>query len=112
MINNPDGNLHVYMLSVGQADTSVIISPEGRVVVIDATRPTKLLQLLDDLVPSVWKIDRVDGNAEQSEDRRELLRRRPLRTELAHQVRHMTDRSVRHLHEQAEIGDRLDQRRR
>ena len=49
MINNPDGNLHVYMLSVGQADTSIIISPQGRVVVIDATRPTKLLNLLDDL---------------------------------------------------------------
>lgn len=44
-----DGNLHVYMLSVGQADTSVIISPKGTVVVIDATRPSKVLQLLSDL---------------------------------------------------------------
>ena len=49
MIANPDGNVHVYMLSVGQADTSVIISPEGRVVVIDATRATKILDLLDQL---------------------------------------------------------------
>ena len=49
MITNPDGNLHVYMLSVGQADTSVIVSPQGRTIVIDATRPDKLLQLLDDL---------------------------------------------------------------
>ncbi|MHC4429097.1 MAG: ComEC/Rec2 family competence protein [Planctomycetota bacterium] len=49
MINNPDGDLHVYMLSVGQADTSVIVTPQGRVVVIDATRPTKLLGLLGDL---------------------------------------------------------------
>lgn len=49
MIVNPDGNLHAYMLSVGQADTSVIVSPQGRVIVIDATRPSKLLRLLDDL---------------------------------------------------------------
>ncbi len=49
MINAPDGNLHVYMLSVGQADTSVIISPGGRVIVIDATRPRKLIRLLDNL---------------------------------------------------------------
>jgi competence protein ComEC len=49
MIANPDGNLHVYMLSVGQADTSVVISPEGSVVVIDATRATKILDLLDQL---------------------------------------------------------------
>ncbi len=49
MIASPDGNLHVYMLSVGQGDTSVIVSPEGQVVVIDAIRPTKLIRLLDDL---------------------------------------------------------------
>ena len=49
MIANPDGNLHVYMLNVGQADTSVILSPLGKVIVIDATRPGKLLKLLDDL---------------------------------------------------------------
>jgi beta-lactamase superfamily II metal-dependent hydrolase len=49
MTATPDGNLHVYMLSVGQADTSVIVSPEGTVIVIDATRPGKTRQLLDDL---------------------------------------------------------------
>lgn len=49
MIANPDGNLHVYILSVGQGDTTVITSPEGSVVVIDATRPDKLIGLLDDL---------------------------------------------------------------
>jgi competence protein ComEC len=37
------------MLSVGQADTSVIVSPGGRVIVIDASRPAKLLRLLGDL---------------------------------------------------------------
>jgi len=49
MIANPDGNLHVYMLNVGQADTSIIVSPRGKVIVIDATRPDKLIRLLDDL---------------------------------------------------------------
>jgi len=44
-----DGNLHVYMLSVGQADTSVIVSPKGTVIVIDTTRPSKLRRLLSDL---------------------------------------------------------------
>ncbi len=44
-----DGNLHVYMLSVGQADTSVIVSPKGTVIVIDATRPGKLRRLLSDI---------------------------------------------------------------
>lgn len=49
MIANPDGDLHIYMLSVGQADTSVIVSPGGRVIVIDATYPDKLIHLLNDL---------------------------------------------------------------
>ncbi|MFN2224607.1 MAG: MBL fold metallo-hydrolase [Chloroflexota bacterium] len=49
MTARQDGNLHVYMLSVGQADTSVIVSPKGTVIVIDATRPSKLLRLLSDL---------------------------------------------------------------
>ena len=39
-----DGNLYVYMLSVGQGDTSVIVSPEGKVLVIDAMRPGKILR--------------------------------------------------------------------
>ena len=49
MIPNPDGNLHVYMLSVGQADATVIVSPEGRTMVIDATRGSKILDLLNQL---------------------------------------------------------------
>lgn len=49
MISSPDGNLHVFMLSVGQGDTTIIVSPEGNVMVIDAMRPTKILQLLSDL---------------------------------------------------------------
>jgi len=49
MIPNPDGNLHVYMLSVGQADTTVVVSPEGRTMVIDATRGAKIINLLNQL---------------------------------------------------------------
>lgn len=49
MIATPDGDLHVYMLSVGQADTSIIISPQGTVIVIDARRPGKILHLLNEL---------------------------------------------------------------
>jgi len=49
MIGNPDGNLHVYMVNVGQADTSIIVSPLGRTIVIDAIRATKVLDLLDQL---------------------------------------------------------------
>jgi beta-lactamase superfamily II metal-dependent hydrolase len=49
MAATSDGNLHIYMLNVGQADTSVIISPQGKVIVIDATRPGKLIKLLTDL---------------------------------------------------------------
>lgn len=56
MIANPDGNLHVYMLNVGQGDTSIIVSPQGKVIVIDATQPDKLIRLLDDLG--------LDGNVE------------------------------------------------
>ena len=47
MIANPDGNLHIFFLNVGQADTTVIVSPEGRVVVIDAKNPSKIIDLLD-----------------------------------------------------------------
>ncbi len=49
LIPHPDGNLHVYMLNVGQADTTVVVSPQGRVMVIDATRATKILDLLHQL---------------------------------------------------------------
>ena len=56
MIAAPDGYLHVYMLNVGQADTSVIISPKGNVTIIDAVNPNKLVKLLNDLG--------LDGNIE------------------------------------------------
>jgi beta-lactamase superfamily II metal-dependent hydrolase len=33
--NAPDGNLHVYFLDVGQGDCALIVSPEGRTVLVD-----------------------------------------------------------------------------
>ncbi len=49
MINNHTGELDIYMLNVGQGDTTVIVSPEGNIIIIDATRPTKLRNLLTQL---------------------------------------------------------------
>lgn len=45
----PDGNLHIYMLNVGQGDTTVIITPKGNVIIADVMRPSKVTQLLLDL---------------------------------------------------------------
>jgi competence protein ComEC len=44
-----DGGLHVYFLNVGQGDTTVIVSPQGHITLIDASRPKKLQQFLADL---------------------------------------------------------------
>lgn len=44
-----DGNLHVYMVNVGQGDTTVIVSPGGSVIVVDVMRPAKIVRLLKDL---------------------------------------------------------------
>ena len=43
--------LEVYLLNVGQADTSVIKTPEDNIIVIDAYRPKKLRSLLAHLRP-------------------------------------------------------------
>ncbi len=56
MINAPDGDLHVYMLNVGQADTTIIVSPQGHVIIIDAVKPAKVKNLLTQL--------KNDGNVE------------------------------------------------
>ncbi len=34
--NAPDGKLHVYFFNVGQGDSALIVSPEGRTVLVDA----------------------------------------------------------------------------
>jgi competence protein ComEC len=44
-----DDCLYIYVLNVGQGDTSVIITPQRRVILIDAYRPRKLIRLLRDL---------------------------------------------------------------
>lgn len=49
MINTPDGSLHVYLLNVGQADTSIVVTPNGTVIVIDAVNPDKVIRFLTDL---------------------------------------------------------------
>lgn len=49
MAINSDGNLYVYVLNTGQADSSIIILPNGKVIVIDAAKPGKLVRLLTDL---------------------------------------------------------------
>jgi competence protein ComEC len=41
--------LTIYALNVGQADTSVIVTPKNNLVIIDAVRPDKLVYLLDDI---------------------------------------------------------------
>jgi hypothetical protein len=49
LIDTPDGYLHIYMLNVGQGDTTVIVSPQGHLIIIDATRPHKVRDLLTQL---------------------------------------------------------------
>lgn len=43
------GNLWIFSLNVGQADTSVIVTPKGNVILIDAVKPGKLTNLLSQL---------------------------------------------------------------
>jgi len=42
-------SLSLYVLSVGQADTQVVRTPQGRIIVIDAVKPAKVKKLLHDL---------------------------------------------------------------
>ena len=42
-------NLSIYVMSVGQADTQIVRTPQGRIVVIDAVKPAKIKQFLHDL---------------------------------------------------------------
>jgi beta-lactamase superfamily II metal-dependent hydrolase len=41
-----DGKLRIFILNVGQADTSIIVTPKGKVIIIDAVAPDKLVNLL------------------------------------------------------------------
>ncbi len=42
-------DLRIFILNVGQADTSVIVTPDGNVLIIDACKPDKLIDLLTEL---------------------------------------------------------------
>ena len=44
-------DLEIYVLNVGQADTSIIRTPEDNVIVIDAVRPRKVKALLNAIKP-------------------------------------------------------------
>jgi beta-lactamase superfamily II metal-dependent hydrolase len=46
---NTKGNLWIFTLNVGQGDTSVVVTPTGKVVIIDAFNPRKLINLLSSL---------------------------------------------------------------
>jgi competence protein ComEC len=48
----PDGQLHLYMFDVGQGDALMIVTPEGRQVVIDGgEEPTLLLREVGEVMP-------------------------------------------------------------
>ncbi|MDA0262892.1 MAG: DNA internalization-related competence protein ComEC/Rec2 [Chloroflexi bacterium] len=48
-----DGNLHVYFLDVGQGDSTLIVTPEGRQVLVDGGPATdSALSALSDVMPS------------------------------------------------------------
>ncbi|WP_224244118.1 ComEC/Rec2 family competence protein [Hyalangium gracile] len=45
----PDGKLHVYFLDVGQGDSALIVSPEGRTVLVDAGPASAVNHLINRL---------------------------------------------------------------
>ena len=44
-------SLDIYLLNVGQADTSIIKTPAGNIIIVDAVRPKKVKDLLNTLRP-------------------------------------------------------------
>jgi len=46
---NTNGHLWIFCLNVGQADTTVMVTPQGKLLIIDAVKPDKLEALLSDL---------------------------------------------------------------
>jgi len=50
--NAPDGKLHVYFLDVGQGDSALIVSPEGRTVLVD-TGPASAVNHLVNRLPEL-----------------------------------------------------------
>ncbi len=46
------GSLEIYVLNVGQADTSIIRTPLNNIIVIDAVKPGKVRNVLDEIEPA------------------------------------------------------------
>lgn len=49
MVVGGTDELRVFILNVGQADTSIVVTPSGNIAIIDAVGPAKLTRLLQDL---------------------------------------------------------------
>ena len=43
------GNLWVFNLNVGEGDSSIIVTPKGKVIIIDAKNPKKIIELFSNL---------------------------------------------------------------
>ena len=54
-------SLDIYLLNVGQADTSIIKTPAGNVIIIDAVRPKKVKDLLNRIRPDGKIAHRIVG---------------------------------------------------
>lgn len=44
-------SLEIYLMNVGQADTSIIRTPAGHIIIVDAVRPNKIKNLLNTIRP-------------------------------------------------------------
>ena len=75
LVHQPDGELHVVYLDMGQSNSAVIESPDGAVFLIDGGRyPTRLLTMLGDhLPPNNRQIDVVWITSDEPEDISALL---------------------------------------
>jgi competence protein ComEC len=49
MAINTNGHLWIFCLNVGQADTTVVATPQGNLTIVDAVKPDKLCALLSNL---------------------------------------------------------------
>ncbi len=80
-----DDEITVFILNVGQADASIIVTPAGKVAVIDAVAPAKMVSLLKDLGL---------GHGEKIE---ELILTHPHHDHYSGAARLLTEYDVRHV---------------
>lgn len=53
LVNQPDGDLHVYFLNMGQSQSVLMQTPNGGVILVDGGRfPNRLMTALDDHLPA------------------------------------------------------------